>query len=165
MKKKNIIILTCVIIVLLLLLGFLVFRSCNRGDAVNPSLPTDSNAVGWGGNQSLPGVSSQANKICIPGFDSLVFKTGEKTQKVNFYNPAVNKDRLFLMTLYIDDVEYWKSGYVAAGNGYYSIELNEALLSGEYSGFLKIQCFKPDGTELNGAKVEFNLLVTEEITE
>ena len=46
--------------------------------------------------------------------------------------------------------------------GDYDIELSEPLAEGEYLGYLKIQVFKPDGTELNGAKVEFNLTVVKE---
>lgn len=164
LKKKYIIIISAIVCVLLLLSGFLIFRSCDKDEPNTPSLPQDSNAVDWNGQQQLPGASG-AGKICIPGFDSLVFLAGQTKQKVNFYNPAVNKDRLFLMTLYIDNSVYWKSGYCPSGSGYYDIELSEPLPEGEYSGYLKIQVFKPDGKEVNGAKVAFNLLVTSEVQE
>ena len=55
--------------------------------------------------------------------------------------------------------EYWHSGYCAAGTGYYDIELNNSLAEGDYSACLNIQCFREDGTALNGANVEFNLYV------
>ena len=165
LKKKYIIIISAIVCVLLLLSGFLIFRSCDKDEPNTPSLPQDSNAVDWNGQQQLPGASGQAGKICIPGFDSLVFLAGQTKQKVNFYNPAANKDRLFLMTLFIEDSVYWKSGYCPSGSGYYDIELSEPLLEGEYSGYLKIQVFKTDGTEVNGAKVAFNLLVTSEVQE
>lgn len=69
------------------------------------------------------------------------------------------------MTLYINDIAYWQSGYCPAGNGYYDIELSQPLEKGEYTGFLKIQVFKPDGTEVNGAKVKFDLLVKDKVSE
>lgn len=162
-EKKIIIVISSIACVLLLLSGFLIFRSCNQNEPNTPSsLPQDSNAVDWNGNQQLPGVSVPSGKICIPGFDSLVFTAGKTNQKVNFYNPALNGDRVFIMTLFIENKEYWKSGYCPSNSGYYDIELSEPLTEGEYLGYLKIQVFKPDGTELNGAKVEFNLTVVKE---
>lgn len=164
MKRRHIFFIILLIVVTLLLSIFII-RSCNR-EGENPSvLPLDSNVVDWSGNQSLPNGSSSSGRICIPGFDSLVFVANQKSQKVNFYNPAVNGDRLFKMTLYIDDEPYWMSGYCPAGSGYYDIELNEPIVAGEYSAYLQIECFKPDGSQLNGARVTFNLKVTEEKTE
>lgn len=148
-----------------LLLSIFIFRSCHREGNNPSSLPLDSNVVDWNGNQYLPNGSSSAGKICVPGFDSLVFVANKTVQKVNFYNPEVNGDRLFRMTLFIENKEYWKSGYCPSGSGYYEIELSAPIESGEYAGYLKIECFKPDGTQLNGARVTFNLIVTEETTE
>lgn len=91
MKKKSIIIISAIVCVLLLLSGFFIFRSCDKDEPNTPSLPQDSNAVDWNGQQQL--------------------------------------------------------------------------LEGEYSGYLKIQVFKTDGKEVNGAKVAFNLLVTSEVQE
>ncbi len=163
--KRQYIYIFIIIIVVTLLLSILIFRSCNRVGNNSSSLPLDTNVVDWTGNQQLPNVSSASGKICVPGFDSLVFVANQTTQKVNFYNPAANGDRLFQMTLYIEDTEYWKSGYCPSGSGYYDIELSEPIEAGEYSAYLKIQCFKPDGTQLNGARVTFNLKVMEETTE
>lgn len=162
LKKKYIIIISAIVCVLLLLSGFFIFRSCDKDEPNTPSLPQDSNAVDWNGQQQLPGASGQSGKICIPGFDSLVFAPNQTRQKVNFYNPEVNTDRLFLMTLIVGDTVYWQSGYCPPGSGYYEIDLSEPIEPGEYTAYLRIQCFKPDGTELNGAKVSFNLLVEEE---
>lgn len=164
MKRRHIYIIILLIVVTLLLSIF-IFRSCYRAGNNPSSLPLDSNVVDWNGNQYLPNGSSSAGKICVPGFDSLVFVANQTIQKVNFYNPEVNGDRLFQMTLFIEDKEYWKSGYCPSGSGYYEIELSAPIESGEYAGYLKIECFKPDGTQLNGARVTFNLIVTEETTE
>lgn len=148
-----------------LLFSIFIIRSCNREGDNPSSLPLDSNVVDWSGNQQLPNGSSSTGKICIPGFDSLVFVANQTSQKVNFYNPAVNGDRLFKMTLYIDYKPYWMSGYCPSGSGYYDIELTEPIVAGEYSAYLQIECFKPDGSQLNGARVTFNLKVTEEKAE
>lgn len=163
MKKERVICVSIVLFLVLLSAGLLMFRSCNK-DATS-SLPVDSGAVDWNGNQHLSNGSSSASKICVPGFDSLVFVANQTTQKVNFFNPEVNGDRLFQMTLFVENKEYWKSGYCPSGSGYYEIELSAPIESGEHAGYLKIECFKPDGTQLNGARVTFNLKVTEETTE
>lgn len=150
------------IIIVSIIVGLCVSKD-NDKDNPTPSLPLDSNAEDWNGQQQLPSGNSNIGKnICIPGFDSLVFFANQTHQKVNFYNPEVNTDRLFLMTLMVGDTVYWQSGYCPPGSGYYEIDLTEPIEPGEYTAYLRIQCFKPDGTELNGAKVSFNLLVEEE---
>lgn len=163
MKKERVICVSIALFLVLLLAGFLMFRSCNKDDEPSSSLPVDSGAVEWEGNQVLPdGAVKPSQSICIAGFDNLVFIANQTKQKVNFYNPSVNGDRLFLMTLYINDTVYWESGYCPSGSGYYEIDLSNPLSSGEYNGYLKIRCFKSDGAELNGARVSFKLLVTED---
>lgn len=66
------------------------------------------------------------------------------------------------MSLYADDVELWHNNdYLASGKGYYEIEVDNMPDVGNYAGKLKIQCFTKDGTELNGAVVNFDLIVKE----
>lgn len=66
------------------------------------------------------------------------------------------------MSLYADDVELWHNNdYLAPGKGYYEIEVDNMPDVGNYAGKLKIQCFTKDGTELNGAVVNFDLIVKE----
>lgn len=150
------------LIIVSIIVGLCVSKG-NDKDNPTPSLPLDSNAEDWNGQQQLPSGNINTGKnICIPGFDSLVFFANQTRQKVNFYNPEVNADRLFKMTLIVGDTVCWQSGYCPPGSGYYEIDLTEPIEPGEYKAYLRIQCFKPDGTELNGAKVSFNLLVEEE---
>jgi len=159
MKSKKIIIVLIIIIILLLIFGTAEVLRTHRTD--NESLIKDDNATPWNGEQSLPRAArAQGDVIAIPGFDELVFIERQKEQAVNFYNPEGN-DCLFLMTLFVNEKQVWKSGYVAPGNGYYQIELADELSKGQYSGVLRIQCFKSDGSELNSAKVNFNLIVIE----
>lgn len=161
MKNKQIYI-AIIILLLLLLLGAAIYIIFSPSQTDKTDLPLDENAVEWMGEQAINKPPSEQKQIAIPGFESLVFSADTITQKVNFYNPSVNVDRLFKMSLYVDDTLYWQSGYCAAGQGYYQIDLVNTLQSGNYDGYLKIQCYKKDGTELNGARVNFKLLVQEE---
>lgn len=158
MKKKSIYI-SIIVILLLLLIGaawcFLHNQSVDK-----PSLPTDSNAVEYEGDKPTNRLPNGQKGIAIPGFDTLVFSANQTHQKVNFYNPSEN-DCLFRMTLYVNDEALWQSGYCAAGNGYYDIDISKPLAVGDYPAYLKVECFKADGTPLNGAKVEFKITVQE----
>lgn len=161
MKKK---ILFPIIILLLLLFGITIFFFFGRfgRDDKKVLLPVDENAEDWNGDQRLQNGSGKDSKtIKIPGFDSLTFLANQKEQKVNFKNPEENSC-LFRMTLLINDKQYWQSpGCVEPGKGYYEIELDEPLKSGDYDGALFVECFKEDGTVLNSAKVKFNIMVVE----
>ena len=160
LKKKYIIIISAIVCVLLLLSGFLIFRSCDKDEPNTPSLPQDSNAADWNGNQNIDNYYGEnAPGIAIPGFDSLMLVANQTHQKVNFHNPEKN-DCLFLIGLYINDKLMWESnGYIAPGKGYYNIELTEELPEGNYVGYLYYRCFYSNGTELNSAKVELNVIV------
>ncbi len=155
-------ILFAIIIILLLVNLFLIFIPTNNGNG-RANLSVDDKTDRWNGEQELPKSSfEETPAIAIPGFNELVFIADQTTQKVNFYNPEIN-DCLFLMSLYVDEELLWQSGYVKPGDGYYKIELSRALPEGEIfkNGCLRIQCYKMDGTELNSAKINFNLLVIE----
>ena len=155
MKKRKL----CIIMILLLM-GITIFFFLGRSGKKD-LLPTDNNAEDWNGDQKLPsGANADSKTIKVPGVSSLVFAADQKGQKVNFYNPKEN-DCLFRMTLYIEDKEYWQSGYVNPGKGYYDITLDDTLQSGDYNSALLIECYKEEGTALNSAKVEFNLKVVE----
>lgn len=159
MKKKKYIYIFIIVILLLLLIGAVWYILCNQPEN-KPSLPTDTNAVEYEGDKPTNRLPNGQKGIAIPGFDTLVFSANQTKQRVNFFNSDSN-DCLFLMTLYVDDKPLWVSGYCKPGTGYYDIELSEPIKAGEYSAFLKVQCFKEDSTALNGAKVEFNLIVQE----
>jgi len=158
-KKKNIIIIL-LILLLIFLVSTIIFLLKSEKNSES-FLPTDKKASEWSGKQQLDSPYTNTGKIAVPGFDSLVFVTDRKEQKVNFYNPSENQC-LFLMTLYVDNKEYWKSGYVKPGDGYYNITLNNPLSIGIYDAYLNIQCFKEDGKALNSANVDFKLTVQEE---
>ena len=156
-KKKRFLI---IMFLLLLLICIIILFSFGRSPE-NILLPSDENAEEWNGKQNLPnGAKSETKTIKIPGFDSLAFTAGQKEQKVNFFNPEEN-DCLFRMTLFVDDKQYWQSGYVEPGKGYYNITLDDTFESGNYNAYLFVECFKEEGKALNSAKVEFQMKVVE----
>lgn len=160
MDEKKYLYISAIIILLLLLIGAVWYIICSPS-IDKPVLPTDKNAVEYEGDRQTNKLQTGQKGIAIPGFDSLVFSANRTNQRVNFFNHDSN-DCLFLMTLYVDDAAMWQSGYCPPGTGYYDIELTEPLTTGKYAAYLRVQCFKEDGTELNGAKVEFDLTVQED---
>lgn len=158
-KNKNkfisivvILLITCLILIVLL------FSKCNSKQPTQ-NLNPDNSAVTWNGAQDIskPTVDNKP-AIAILGIKEMVLIANQKGQKVNLYNPPAN-NCYFQMNLYAEDELIWKSNYVAPGNGYYDIELNKTLSKGERQGYLLIKCYRKDGTELNSAKVKFNLIV------
>lgn len=160
MKKyftKDNIIQWLLIVIIISLLLFFVFRSSQRAE--NPNLSPDSRSVQWNGNQTLPQIGNQsAAGIIIPGFNELTFISGQKNQKVNFYNPQEN-NCYFQMSLFVDDSLYWQSELVQPGHGFYEIDLINALEAGCYNGCLRIECYGFDGSTMNAANVHFALNV------
>lgn len=159
MKSKKSNILLQWFVALLILMIFFPLKQCSSNSGSSIALSPDNHAAEWNGNQSLPLQTRQTDGgIAIPGFNELTFYAEQKQQQVNLYNPATN-DCFFLMTLFVNEEQLWKSGYVAPGTGFYEIELDNSLRVGEYNGYLKIQCFRENGEELNSAKVNFHLYV------
>jgi hypothetical protein len=158
-SKKNAVIVLCAVALLLLCLGVALYIRPSDHDS---PLPLDISAVTWEGMRNNRPKQASSGSVCIPGFDSLSFITGTTTQNVNFYNPEENGDRLFKFTLFVEEEKIWGSEYIPAGNGFYEIETSREFTPGEYAGYLRVQVYRPDGTEVNGARVEFILNVTEE---
>ncbi len=158
-KKKRIFII--IILLFLLLIGVVAYYYFGRNKMI-PSeelLHPDQTAQDWNGDQQLPQNGDNVS-VALPGFKSLNFYANETSQKVNLYNPEENTV-LLQISLLADGKEIYKSGYVEPGKGFYDIELNEPLEVGEYAGILKYQCFLDNGKEMNGAEVQFNLIVEE----
>lgn len=155
-KKKRIVIL--VLLALCAIGAFILYRPHDKPDG----LDADTNAVDWQGDQDLDHVKTDAKTIEIAGITSpLVFTANQRHQKVNFVNPSSN-DCYIKFTLYADGKQIWQSGNVPPDSGYYDIELDETLPSGEYDAYLLNECFRPDGTPLNNAQVQFKIISQEE---
>ncbi|MDO4976825.1 MAG: tRNA (uracil-5-)-methyltransferase [Eubacteriales bacterium] len=155
MKKKRLFII--IILLLALSAGIAIFLHFHNQPSHNP-LSSDDSADDWSGEQELYNPQDDVPTIEIPGIVSLVFSPDETKQKVNFHNPKINSC-LFRMTLYVDEKQYWQSGYVEPGKGFYEIELTEPVPVGSHEAYLLYECFKEDGTVLNGAHVIFSLTV------
>ena len=159
MKKKTIVI----ILLLLLLAGFSIYFMLYPGNSDSSNLLSfiipDKNAEEWNGDQELPQTGG-SEEVAIPGFKSLVCYAGQTVQKVNLYNPEENSV-LLKMTMYANSEKLWESGYIEPGKGFYQIEFCEPLKTGTYDGELLVECFLQDGTEMNKAKVKFDLYVEE----
>lgn len=159
MKKRKKIILILIILLLLILCIFLFFVFGRQEDSPFPFLKHDDTAQEWEGDQKLPN-GKMSKTIEIPGFQSLNLFASSDTQKVNFHNPESN-DCLMRMTLFADDIQLWQSGYIEPGKGFYEIALDEVPEIGNYDGRLQVECFKENGTKLNGAVVNFDLEIKE----
>lgn len=155
MKKRYWIIGITLVLIILLLAGLLIKE--HLSDTPTP-LEIDATSVDWQGRQLLQQSFNGTGGIAIPGFDLLYFSADQTTQKVNLYNPS-NNDCFFVMSIIVNDTVLWKSGNVAPGQGFYEIELSDPLSKGEYPAKLKIECYTVDGQALNGATVEFDLIV------
>lgn len=159
-EKKNKVYIIIIIILLLLLLGAFIFILTSRNTSPD-KLSADSGADDYDGNHQSLQLSDGTPGIAIAGMpDSLAFIAGQTKQKINIYNPSAN-NCLMLPSVYVDDKLIWQGGYLAPGKAYYEIDLDYPLKSGEYSGYVFYECYKEDGTQLNNAKVKFNLIVKE----
>ena len=99
MKNKKMRYLLLVLLMLIMLLILLLSR-CSDSEVVNNLLPIDELTEEWSGKQNLPGEKGNNERIEIPGFSSLCFRSGETKQLVNFFNPESNEDILFFMSLF-----------------------------------------------------------------
>ena len=163
MKKEKVIIfiLVCALIaaVIYILLSFNRCGCDTPAITYSGEISTDDEAVDYAGYKPTTRLKNGQKGIVIPGFDSLVFISNQKPQKVNFFNPAEN-DCYFKMSLTVDNNIVWQSGNVALGKGFYNITLQNTLQKGSYTAYLKIECFKEDLTRLNSADVQIKLEVT-----
>ena len=159
MKKRNLIIIILVCLLAAAIIYILLnLRSCSTPSNQSETITADSEAVDYTGDLSTAQLTDGKAGIAISGFKSLVFRSDQLSQKVNFNNPEINSCYM-VMSLIVDNQSYWESGYVAPGKGYYDIELNKPIPSGDYTAFLKVECYRADYTPLNSANIKFNLKV------
>lgn len=159
MKKRNIIIfiLACLLIAAIIYI-LLNLRSCSAPSNQSETITADREAIDYTGDRSTTQLTDGKAGIAISGFKSLVFHADQLNQKVNFNNPK-NNNCFQVMTLLVNNQNYWKSGYIAPGKGYYSIELTKPIPKGDYTAILKVDCYRNDFTPLNSANIEFELQV------
>lgn len=141
-----------------LLITIIVYFLLGVTSDVHQPIQQDNQAVSWRGEQTInPPTADGIPSVIVPSISDLTFTANSTTQLVNFYNPEKNI-RYFKMILFIDDEQLWESGYVAPGDGYYSIDLAHPLQTGSSTGYLKIYFFTDTGEKLpSSAKVKFNI--------
>ena len=161
MRKSKEKILTLTIIMLLLLGVAFIYILSHNSKLNTDKLTPDSDAADYDGDHQTLQLSNGTPGIAIAGqSQTLVFVADQTSQQVNIYNPERN-DCLMLPSLYVDDVQIWRGGYLAPGKAYYTIELSTPLESGTYPAYILYECVKEDGTPLNNAKVKFKIIVKE----
>lgn len=113
-------------------------------------------------DQTKNTASTQQATISIPGVKSIKIPQGNKIANVDLYNPGKNTCYFEISILLKDgNKEIYKSDLVRPGQHIYEIELSQELKKGEYSAVLHYDTYAMDEnyTKLNGANVEFTLIV------
>lgn len=157
MKKGRII---QILLIVILISGASIFYFGNVGAQERDVTASETEGEAWTGKRGQQ-TKKDADRIAIPGFESLTIKADTKEQAVNFYNPEQNVC-YFKLTLFVDETILWESKLIEPGYGVYNIELNQTLPAGEYPGaVLKYKCYTLDETPspLNGSEIECLLLV------
>ena len=104
--------------------------------------------------------TTESDSIAIPGYDTLTFKAGEKTQEITLHNPEENTC-YFKMSLILEDgTTIWTSDLLEPGMAFTTIDLDEALDAGTYSDVtLKYDCYSlKDQSQLNGAEIKVTIV-------
>lgn len=114
--------------------------------------------VRWNGQKKTTDLGNN-EYIAIPCITTLVLKSNQLNQKVNFYNPEQNSC-LMSFSLFINENKIWESDTLNPGYAFYDIKLNKKLMAGNYTGELAIKCFSLDGkSKLNGGKIKINIKI------
>lgn len=112
--------------------------------------------------QTKSTTTTQQALISIPGVKSMKISKDSKTASVDLYNPSKN-NCYFEISIILKDSnkQIYKSNLVRPGQHIYQIDLSQTLPKGEYTAILHYDTYAMDDnyTELNGANVEFTLIV------
>ena len=99
------------------------------------------------------------SNISIPCWDKLIFESGTTDQTVNFYNPQSNSGVNIKVNLYVDDVLVYESNLVKPGMTIKKIKLKKTMQKQISKAYIIYECYRNNGTKLNGAKMNFVLEV------
>ncbi|WP_086349222.1 hypothetical protein [Candidatus Enterococcus clewellii] len=149
-----------ILLMAILISGASIFYFGNVGAQEKDIAALETEGEAWTGKKEQ-GAKKAADRIAIPGFESLTLKADTKEQAVNFYNPEQNVC-YFKLTLSVGETTLWESKLIEPGYGIYNIELNQPLSAGEYpEAVLKYECYTIEETPspLNGSEIECLLLV------
>lgn len=99
------------------------------------------------------------SNINIPCWDKLIFESGTTEQTVNFYNPQSNSGVNIKVNLYVDDVLVYESNLIKPGMAIKKIKLKNTMQKQISKAYINYECYRNNGTKLNGAKMNFVLEV------
>ena len=102
---------------------------------------------------------TESASIAVPGYDTLTFKAGRKTQQITLHNPEENTCYFKLSLILADGTVIWTSDLLEPGMAFTSIELDKALDKGTYPDVtLKYDCYSlKDQSQLNGAEIKVTI--------
>ena len=147
------------IVLLIAAVVFLLLRPVPDETARSGGLVLDENAEDI--QSEIGGAAAEQQGIKIPGYESVVFPSGETDVQLTLMNPAGNECN-FVYELYIDedDTPVYTSGLIEPGKEISEITLANGLESGEYTLYMKVKAFSQEtDIPLNGALVTVPLTV------
>jgi FtsZ-interacting cell division protein ZipA len=134
----------------------------NASKSVSVSIEDESTTKKMQEAQTKSTTTIQQASISIPGVKSMKISKDSKTASVDLYNPSKN-NCYFEISIILKDSnkQIYKSNLVRPGQHIYQIDLSQTLPKGEYTAILHYDTYAMDDnyTELNGANVEFTLIV------
>jgi hypothetical protein len=134
----------------------------NASKSISVSIEDESTTKKMQEAQTKSTTTTQQASISIPGVKSMKISKDSKTASVDLYNPSKN-NCYFEISIILKDSnkQIYKSNLVRPGQHIYQIDLSQTLPKGEYTAILHYDTYAMDDnyTELNGANVEFTLIV------
>jgi hypothetical protein len=134
----------------------------DNSKSISVSIEEESTTKKMQEAQTKSTTTIQQASISIPGVKSMKISKDSKTASVDLYNPSKN-NCYFEISIILKDSnkQIYKSNLVRPGQHIYQIDLSQTLPKGEYTAVLHYDTYAMDDnyTELNGANVEFTLIV------
>jgi len=152
-KKRRLIIVIGLLLVVIAGLAFALWQK-NAHDQAN-RLATGGQV--YKGDQAN---GTMAEKIAIPGYESITLKANQLDQKVKLDNPKKNTVYFRMSLILPDGTTIWRSKLVSPGKGEYNIRLRHAVPAGTYpKSTLRYECFSlKNQTPLNGSAIKLKLI-------
>ncbi len=146
-KRVKKILAVCIFITLIIII-LLCLRYCGKSEPP-PAIGDESKPA----LEFVPAGDVSGESVTMPGYQGLIFQSGETAQKTDLYNPEGNKC-LFVFSLYLsDETLLFKSDFINPGEKLTDITINQTLQKGTYPNCkLVIDCFSLDTSkQLNGS--------------
>ncbi len=140
------------ILVLMIIAVVLLFRLKTGVTTIDPNIrPIEDDT-------QLTGMMSE-NGIWFIGFKRMEIASNKRNVRVYLVNPKENKVNLVASIYLADGTLLYRSDKIPVGYAIYDARLNFALDSGNYDAIIKYEAFESDGKQVNGAVLNFELIV------